>query len=519
MTRIVRWRPRLVPLALLLVTACAPAAAPSATGGSAPPPTFERDYVLRVAISTSITTLDPHAAIGMNPRRFGLYECLLGQDEAGRIVPALAEAWRNVDATTWEFTLAPNRKFHDGAPVTAEDVKYSFDRATNPDLRLAILTRIGTVDKTTIVSPSTIRITTRGPDPLLLKRVALVQIIPKAYVERIGANELAVKAMGTGPYLQKEFNGTDRLVLERNPFSPTPGQPAQIIVRAVPEASARIAGLRTGEVDLVDNVPLDQYETLKREGYQIINFNQGQSIGAFIFTTLAGEPTQSKLVRQAFNYAIDKEAIAKNIFKGLTQPTGQVVQRDTFGYNPNIRPYPYDPAKAKQLLAQAGYPNGFKIKIDVTLGTTAADQIFLLVQSQLREIGVDSTIEQSADSAFLLDRWYGRTARAHIMTAGLLNSPAMDADFALTWFRGNEPEPARRYNNPEFDRYYLPSTTELDERKRLELLQKAIEVMYEDPPFLFMVDGVRLWGASPKLDNVLPRGDQEPRFDIVRKRV
>ncbi|GIW08199.1 MAG: ABC transporter substrate-binding protein [Dehalococcoidia bacterium] len=497
--------------------ACAPAA-PTQTAGSAPAPAAPQEYTLNIAISTGINTLDPHAAIGTNPRRYGLYECLVGQDAAGRLEPALATSWRNVNETTWEFKLAPNRKFHDGSPVTAEDVKYSFDRATNPELRLGILARTGTIDQTTIVDPSTIRITTKGPDPILLKRVALVVIVPKAHVERVGAADFATKGMGTGPYMQKEFNGTDRLVLVANPHYPTKPGAKEIIIRSVPEASARIAGLRTGEIDLIDNLPIDQYETISRAGLQVINFNQGQTIGAFIFSNLPGEPTQNKLVRQAMNYAVDKEAIARDIFKGLTRPTGQVVQSNTVGYNPNVKPYPYDPAKARQLLAQAGYPNGFKIRMGVTLGTTAAEPTFLLIQSQFREVGIDAAIEQSADSAFLLDHWYGRTQRVHVLTAGLLNSPAMDADFALTWFKSTEAEPARRHIDPEFDRYYLASTTEMDEKKRAELMQKAIEVMYENPPFLFLVDGVRLWAASNKLENVLPRGDQEPRFDIIRKK-
>ncbi|MFN8532607.1 MAG: ABC transporter substrate-binding protein [Dehalococcoidia bacterium] len=509
----------LVALALT-VAACTPASpAPSSTGGSAPAPgSAQQDFKLSVALASNITTLDPHAAIGTNPRRYGLYECLIAQDETGKLIPALATSWSNINPTTWELKLTPNRKFHDGNPVTAEDVKYSFDRATNPDLKLGILARTGTIDQTTIVDPGTVRITTKGPDPIFLKRVAMVVIVEKAHVERVGTAGFGTQGMGTGPYMMKEFNGTDRLVMVPNPYYPEKPGASEVTVRAVPEASARLAGLRTGEIDVAAGVAIDMAESVTREGVQVVNFNQGQNIGAFLFSNLQGEPTQSKLVRQAINYAIDKEAIAKNIFKGLTKPTGQIVQSNTVGYNPNIKPYPFDPAKAKQLLAQAGYPNGFKMRMDVTLGTTGAEAIFLVIQSQLRDIGIDASIEQSADSAFLLDRWYGRTARGHTLTAGLLNSPAMDADFALTWFKGTEAEPARRHNDPEFDKYYIPSTIEMDEKKRSELLQKAIEVMYENPPYIYLIDGVTLWGASSKLTNVLPRGDLEPRLDIIRKK-
>jgi peptide/nickel transport system substrate-binding protein len=510
-------------LALLCVmgAACAPAQ-PSpqggaSTGGAAPAATpAPADFRLRVGLLTLQSTMDPHAAIGQNPRRYGLYECLVMQDATGKLIPGLATEWRNVSPTTWQFKLAPNRKFHDGAPVTIEDVKYSIDRAINPELKLGILTRVGTIERAEIVDPQTINVVTKAPDAILLYRMAVLVIVQKAHVERIGGAEFATRAMGTGPFMQKEFRPGDRLVLVPNPYHPTKPAATELVIRQVPELSARVAGLRTGELDLISNVAVDQADTLKSAGMNIVNFNQGTSIGAFIFTNQFDQPTANKLVRQAMNYAVDKEAIAKNIYKGYTQPTGQVVQSNTFGYNPTIKPYPYDPARARQLLAQAGYPNGFKIKMDVTLGIAEAQQVFLLVQNQFKDVGIDAEMTTSADSAFLLDRWYARVQRPQVFSYSLQNSPAQDADFALNWFRGDLPDPERRYTNPAFDEPYLASLTELDPNRRLGLLQRAIAAMYEDPPVLFLVDGFNLWGASPKIDNVLPRGDLEPLWEIIK---
>lgn len=450
--------------------------------------------------------MDPQLSIG-DTTRDGVFEGLVGQDNKGKVIPALATSWKNIDEKTWQFKLAQGRKFHDGNPVTAEDVKFSYERAIDPALKLGILVRALTIEGAQIVDPQTINIITKGPDPLLLKRAALVSILEKAAVDKPGGDEdLRIKKpIGTGPFMVKEFVPNQKLVLVPSPyFTPKPAA-TEVIITNVPEVSARIAGLKTGELDLIYNVTIDQATELKNAGYQIVNFNQGQSIGGFLFATLTDSPIQSKLVRQAINYAVDKDTIVKQIYKGFTKPTGQLLQTDTFGYNPNVKPYPYDPAKAKQLLAQAGYPNGFKMKLDIPTNVSDAQTLFLFIQSQLKEVGIDADMEVSGDSAFFLDRWYGRVRRGELLSGSLINSPAMDADFALTWFRGTEQEQARRYNNPEFDAAYLASTTELDEKKREALLQKAVQIMYDDPPWLYLVDGVRLWAATTDLQNVTPR--------------
>jgi peptide/nickel transport system substrate-binding protein len=220
------------------------------------------------------------------------------------------------------------------------------------------------------------------------------------------------------------------------------------------------------------------------------------------------------------NYAIDKDSLVKNVYKGLTKPEqGQVLQSTTVGFNPNVKPYPYDVAKAKSLLAQAGYPNGFNMKIEVYNTSPELEPTYLFVQNQLKDVGINADLHLSADSAYFLDRWYGRVARPNMLTVSLLNSPAMDADFALVWFKGNGTDTNQRfYQNPDFDAAYTASTTELDPAKRSDLLQKAVSVMNDDPPYLFLVEGFDIWAASPKIDNLIARGDQEPKFEIVKSK-
>ncbi|MFN8533227.1 MAG: ABC transporter substrate-binding protein [Dehalococcoidia bacterium] len=503
---------------MVLALACAPAA-PAPTGSTGPGSQPQsQPFTLRVGAASLQATLDAQAIIGQNPRRYGIYEGLLGQDETGKLIPALASEWKNLNPTTWQFKLAPNRKFSDGNPVTAEDIAWSWNRAINPENKLGITGRLGTLDKAVVVDAQTVNLITKTPDALLPKRAAAVVIMRKAWVESVPPGDLTVKAVGAGPYMVREFIAGDRLVLVPNPNYPVKPFATELIVRSVPEASARLAGLRTGELDLIGGIPLSNAEQLKTAGFQIYNFNQGSTSGAIMFTNLLDQPTRHKEVRQAFNYAIDKDSIVKNIYLNYTKPTGQLVQSTTTGYNPNIKPYPYDPAKAKQLLAQAGYPNGFKIKIDATISNPELQAMFLFIQDAFRSIGVDSELITSADPQFNTDRFYGRVARNPVFSQGLVNSPAMDADFAISWFRSTRPESERWYINPAFDTVYDASTQELDEKKREVLLQQALQILHDDAPFLYLIDGFSLWAAAPSLGNIIVRGDNEPLFNIITKK-
>lgn len=513
--------PRIFAASLILgvtAAACAPAQSPATPGGQAPAPSQQQPFTLRVGISAMQATLDAQAIIGSGPRRYGLYDGMLNQDENGKVIPGLASEWKNVNATTWQFKLTPGRKFSDGSNVTVEDLKFNWDRVTNIENKLGVTGRVPTVDRAEIVDPQTINIITKEPDGLLLKRVAAIAILSKSFVEKTPASELAVKALGTGPFMVKEFVPSDHLTLIPNPHSLVKPNASEVIIRNVPEASARVAGLRAGELDLVNAVPVSSADQIKSGGFQIVNFNKGTSTGAIMFTNLEGSPLIKTEIRQALNYAVDKESIAKNIYLGYATPATQIVQKDSVGYDPNIKSYPYDVNKAKQLLAQGGYPNGFSMKMDVFASSAETTQMFLFLQDAFKGIGVQTEINSATDSSFNTDRFYGRVARNPLFSQGLNNSPALDADFAISWFRSNRPEAERWYINPEFDAAYAASQVELDETKRAALLQKAVKILVDDPPWLYLIDGFSLWGASGSLDNVIVRGDGEPRYDLVTKK-
>lgn len=508
-----------------LLVACQPAS--TATPGSSTEPGQPAPSQQKFTWATSalVPTLHPFITIASTQRRYDIYDMVVGQKADGSVEPMVASAWTLVNDTQWEFTIRPDLTFHDGSKLTAEDVKFSIDIAKDPDRKYAILSRLTTLDSTAIKSgaPNVVVVTTKVPDPILLKRLAMVSVVPKAVVERMGDDQFGQKPIGSGPYKVVSFKPEDTLELTANnehPFRKPTIQ--QVTVRNIREASAREAGLRTGEVDFVDYLGTDQAEKLRTAGFALNIITSGQSQGYWMDTVVGDrpttQPTADKRVRQAINYAIDKEAINRSIFKGFSSvEQGQPIQPQTFGFNRNLKPYPYDPAKAKQLLAEAGYPNGgIKIKLEFFKSTPEQEQVALFVQQQLRDVGIELEVNPLADYATFRDKFYGVQERPALFLPGLLNSPAMDADFALVWFSGTQPGGTRHFNNPDFDRYYLASTTEMNEQKRLELLNKALEVLHEEAPYVFLVTSVRIQGYKKNLQGIEPRTDYEPALAKLR---
>ena len=514
-----------LPLATLIaITGCAPAAAPQSGGSAATSPAVTVEQKAVFGIGNITEQFDPYVAVGLNGRRYDLYDCLVLPDQKGDPQPAIATAWKIVDDTTWEFTIRTGMKFHDGSALSADDVKFSLDRAINPDLKLAIASRIPTIDSTTVVNATTVRVKTKQSDPILLRRLAAVAILPKVYFEKVGEKEFALKPVGSGPFKLKEWKQSDSIVMSafnehafRKPIL------QEFTLKNVPEETARVAGLQTGDLDYSNLISAEQSNRLKTGDYALVNFNAGSSVGFFMDSVRDGQPfpgpTQNKLVRQAINYAIDKETINKQIFGGFATPEGQVAQPETFGFSPTIKAYPFDPAKAKQLLAQAGYPNGFQMKGEAS--TTVGPEfrsLGLIVQQYLKDVGIDLDFQLIGDAALQREKFYGTKPREALLGIPLSNRPAMDADFAISWFWSKQPGGTQHYNNPEFDRYYELSRTEMDSAKRLAALQKAMEVMHEDPPFLFVVAGASLdVYNTKKLKGVEAWVERDQRFDKISK--
>ncbi|MBI4278846.1 MAG: hypothetical protein HY660_10355 [Armatimonadetes bacterium] len=477
---------------------------------------------LTVGMGSIAPTLDPHRLVAAPATipYYAMFDPLVTVKVTDPTVlePALATSWRNVNDTTWEFRLRSGVRFHNGDGFSARDVKFTIERALNPDNKLPIRTRVASVKTVETPDAMTVRIITLEPDPILPKRLSTLFIVPADYVAKAGAAGFEAKPVGTGAFQFKAFARGTAITLAAGPNS-WRGAPkvAEVIIRNMPEPGVRVAALKTGEVDLIDGVPPDQAADLQRGGFAVSSAVRGAVFMYELGSILGLTPFKDKKVRQAVNYAIDKEALVKEIMRGYGRPAqGQLVGSDAFGFAPNVPAYPYDPNKARQLLAEAMYPNGFDTVISTTQGANPNDkEITEAVVGYLQRVGVRAKIEILQFAVFAQKFYDDKGGRGAMFAWAPAYYQVMDADFALNWFDSSRPE--KRYNNPEFDRLYRASRTEMNPQRRLQQLQQAAAVLREDPPAMFVLQPANVYAASRRVQGFTARPDVIITFDSIAK--
>jgi peptide/nickel transport system substrate-binding protein len=471
---------------------------------------------LTIGIGSIPNTPDPHRDSTANalPAYAQMFEKLVGVDDAGKVVGVLAESWRIVNETTWEFKLRRNVTFHNGEPLTSEAVKFSIERVLNPAIKSPWGSRIATVDKVEAPDSHTVRITTKGTFAPLLQGLTVVDILPPKYLTEKGDREFAAGPVGTGPFRFKSWIKQDHLALTANPTY-WRGKPAldEVVFRSIPEDSTRVAGVETGELDVALLIPPEQVGRLKAKGANVQSVNQGQ--GMVINFRATVEPFKNKKVRQALNYAVDKEAILKNLLLGYGRILdGQVVGPDGFGYNPALKPYPYDPKRARQLLTEAGYPNGFTVKFHGSVGRYTKDkEIEEAVIGQLAEIGVTAQLEILEAGVFIQSALGATIGPIWIWAWQYL--PAMDADLPLSLFHTRSI--LKQYANPDYDGMVARARAAINPEERGKILQEMAAFLRDDPPAIFLVQTPGIYAVQPWVQGFAWRPNY--LMDLARVRV
>lgn len=501
----------LVGVIVLLLGGQSPSAG-QAAGGQANP-----NAELVVGAGDLNPVLDPQVEISANGHHYkmAVFDALTYIDARGEVHPALATSWSNPGPTSWEFKLRPGVRFANGDPFTAKDVVFAIRRILDPATKSLVAARIGTVEKAEAVADLTVRMSTKGPDPLLPRRLAIAYILDAdAFQKANPANPLS-HFIGTGPFKAVGFEKDQRLLLERVDTS-WRGKPglAKITMLARPEVSTRVAALQSGQIDIIVGLPADQIEPLKAAGYEVVSALAGRTC-ALVMNSRHGGPLANRLVRQALNFAIDKEAIVKNLLHGVAAVAqGQLVGPDGFGHDPDLKAYPYDPQKAKALLAEAGYPNGFRQKFVGSKGLFGSD--FLMEQAlvgMLAGVGVKADLQIEEAALWRANNNSGQ--HKDLLFTCLQYFPAMDGDFVLQLFRSTHP--FKWYNNPAFDKAFDESRGIFDSRERLQKLQQLARTLYDDPPVVFLYQEPVIFGLTKRIAGLDARPDQVLWFDPIKK--
>jgi len=455
-----------------------------------------------IALQGEPTTLDAQFADDGNMRVVtdNIFDKLLTLDgKTLQPTPCLALEWEQINDITWEFKLRENVKFHNGETFTAEDAVYSIKRIIDPAFKSQIAGNFTTIKDAKIVDPNTIMIITDGPDPILPKRLTFLDIVNKEYYESGADNIINTEPVGTGPYKIGRWERGRDITIEL--FEDYWGQKPTIqavTYRFIQENSTRLAALRAGEIDLAVNMLpeyLDQlpaYKTANSIEFYFLRFN-----------TLRGI-MQNKLIRQAINYAVDREALAEELFLEFAVPAkGQLAKEAYFGYSKKVEGYPYDPEKAKALLREAGY-NGEVVQLISERGRWLKDgEISEAVASMISDVGVNIKLTFLSWQQWL-DTLFNSEKAPDIMFSSNGNDLFdMDRFYQALIKTGG---PQSTYANPEIDRKIDMARNEMNPIKRQEIYEELALLVHEDPFGVPLINLKSIWGISKNLE-------WEPRED------
>lgn len=514
---------------LLALAACTPASAPAATGGNAPAPTDQRadQQVLRVAVNGLIGNPTPQSS-AFNPYQFWpMYDNLTQFGKDFEVLPSTAEKWELApDGLSWNFTIRKDMKFSNGDPLTAEDVAFSINNML--EKRWPTITYFATTTGAKVTSENVVNVTTKQVDLSVPNGGAYLWIIPKKYFEQVGFDTFVTKPIGSGPYDLVEFRNADRIVYKKRSEPHAFRKPiaTDITFQAISDPSQAVNGMRTGEIDLATaiNFTADQADALKREGFSLQSFPT-QNLSAALVQggyEARNTPLKDVRVRAALNYAIDREGIAKNIFRGYAIPASQLSVEGSQYWDNNLKLTPYDPAKAKQLLAEAGYPNGFTLAngMDFTPSQVPQDLV-LAVQSNFRDVGV--IIEPKVNElSVYVDKAYGRNNQ---VMGDIAFGSSGDANGFFTSSRAfvgcGKPNggaaTSGRYCNPAWDKALDDAIAERDPQKRRQLFLEANRIHREDNAHVLLVVTSAFVVNGPKVRDVIIPISNAYNFDSVYK--
>jgi peptide/nickel transport system substrate-binding protein len=490
------------------------------------PAAAQQPGVLNIGIGGSVTSVDPHFynASPNNSLAMHIFDRLVERDATAQPYPGLAESWRTISDTVWEFKLRSGVKWHDGRDFTAEDVAFTIQRTPNvPGSPGGFGGFVRAIERVEVVDPLTIRFHTAKPHPLLPTELASVAVISKHAGEGAPTEDYnsGKAAIGTGPYRMVAYRPGDRTELARNEaYFRGPEPWARVYYRFIGNDGARTAALLAGDVDLIDQVPSTDLGRLKRESRITVSEVQGLRLIYLVmdhsrrkevpFTSdndgkpLPANPFDDVRVRRALSMSINRAALSERVMEGTAQPTGQWLPAGTFGYNPEVKPPAFDPEGARKLLAEAGYPQGFRMTLhspndrypNDSKAAQAVAQMFsrIGIRTEVEAVPWASFSQRSnrQDYAIRLSGWGSVTGEASYALVNILGT--FDRE------KRTGASNAGRYANPELDDLTARAAATIDDKTREALLREAVKLAMDDLAIIPLFQLVNSWALRRGLD-------------------
>jgi peptide/nickel transport system substrate-binding protein len=491
---------------------------------------------LTIGVRGGPDSIDPHfTATGPHAEALKhVFDTLVWSGDDLELMPRLAESWKVINDNTWEFKLRRGVKFHDGSEFTAQDVKFSIERVpvvSGPNPTTIYVRRVNDVK---IIDPYTVLVITDGAAPTLPNdfiRLFIVSAKAAAGLTKETSNEAfnsGKAAIGTGPYKYVSWQPKGDLVLARNDAYWGPKEPwARHVRKEIPNDAARVAQLKAGQLDLITRVPASDVATLQRDPKITVQtvdtvyvFNiemdlreKALNVTAKDGSALSKNPFLDLRVRQAVDLAIDRKALAEVAMEGLGKPANQMVTPSIFGFNKTLGERKYDPAGARKLLADAGYPNGFKVQFSFTQDRLPGDrQVGTSIAQMLAAVGIDAQANAQPAAVFFPARtrgdysmsmsgWGTLTGEAHYTLSSLAHSN--DKERKMGAFN------VLNYKNPVMDKLLQDAAIEMDVGKRRKFLEDANALLEKDQQRLPIVAVGSAWAMQKGKVTIKPRVDED----------
>lgn len=490
---------------------------------------------LVMAIKAGPASMDPHftATAANADATKHIFDTLIRSGNNLELEPSLALSWEALDQTTWEFKLRQGVKFHDGSDFTAEDVKFSIERiphVTGPNPATIFVRRVKSVE---IVDPHTIRVTTDGPAPTLPNDFVRLFITSHTAAANYSTQETAAEGfnsgkatIGTGPYKFVSWAPTQDLVLERFDGYWGGAEPWDRVIRKeIPNDAARVAQLKAGQVDIISKVPAADVPVLEQDSSLAVVKNESIYISYLEFdfrenspqvfakngAKLDKNPLLDPRVREAIDLALDRETIVEFALEGMAVVPTQLVTSNIFGYDKTLEAPKFDLSRAKELLTEAGYPDGFKITLNYAndrmpseLGPTVA-QMLAAIGITADVSGVPAAVFNPAKTrgeySLYMASWGTLTGEANYMLSSLMHSNEPAKSLGAFNVRG--------YANPEMDKLVEDAAAEMDSDTRRGLLEKANDLVATDRPDLPLATLLSAWALKKDKVVLTPRADED----------
>ena len=522
--------PPLVAVVILVAAACGPGAAiASPGGGSSAATSFSTGPTgtLTVGLSADAESMDPYRVYqnaGFSVM-YAIFDTLVTIAPDGALGPGLADSWTSPDDRTLELKLHPGVTFQDGEPFDATAVRFSLYRVADIDpttskpypvgdsrrLNSAFASNFGSLGSVEVVDPLTVKLHLNQPDSGLLGNLGTLQRVPPQYYAQVGDAGFALKPIGTGPFKFVEWVKDDHITLEANPdyWNSPRGKAlvAKVIFRPIPDVATRISELATGGIQIMEDLPPDKAAQVKAAGDQAVYLSDAHSLAIWLTTDKGGNLAKNPgdqataiaalanpAVRRALNMAIDRKTLVSTILDGYGEPMNSLWVSGDKGYDQNLPAIAFDPAGAKAILAQQGYPNGFSVNMDICTCDNSA--IYEAVVAMLANVGVQVTLKPAELNQFN-DAW-GR-GDTNPMRGARLGFPVDPNTELYLWV----------YSSGYLSRYKDAAVDGLINQQaglptdnygpaRVAILRQIAIQAQQDPPAIFLVGDGSLYGTVGK---------------------